>query len=195
MTILDKVYDQFAHLEENYSKSKQTRSEFVKEKFGGDIATGSVIILDAIHAEGLDEDPAYIEKASFIKDIFAKLVSCADNIDQLGSFNIEDLSTFDRLMLVLQKAYSSGTKQEVVSQKSMWASKEKVLHYTSGANGIAYCPADNCSVFRAYNESMIALMTSAFHPDSQVTLDEFYLRKAGDRLHRIMQPAVAKNLV
>ena len=61
MSILDKVYTTFKRLDQDFARSKKTRTEFITDKFGGDIAIGSVIILDAIRAEGVEESPENID--------------------------------------------------------------------------------------------------------------------------------------
>ena len=83
MEVLDRVYSAFSNLDRDFARSKKSRTDFILEKFGGDIDMGSMIILDAISASTGEETAEDIQKLTFVKEIFEKLKDARDNLDSL----------------------------------------------------------------------------------------------------------------
>lgn len=194
MSILDKVYTTFSNLDKDYARTKKTRTEFITEKFGGDINTGSVIILDAIREEGLEENVENIAKMSYIKDIFNRIKSCADRLDTLQSFNFVQSDVATRILSILRSSNAHETRQNLVAQSSLWAGNARCLHHVCTADGASYADMDACKVFNLYNENMYGLLSGVFTFDGDPQLTTYYKVALGNRLKKIQEGAVAKNL-
>lgn len=194
MSILERVYTTFNHLDRDYARSKKTRTEFITDKFGGDINTGAIIILDAIRAEGVEETPENIAMMSFVKDTFASIQANADHLDALSSFSFADTNVVGAFVNLLCHAELHETKQEVLPQSTLWGWSPKVLHYYSTAEGTSYADPDNCTVFMAYNENMAGLLSGLFKPDRDLELGGLYKVLPGRRLKTIQEGAVTRNL-
>lgn len=194
MSVLERVFTTFSRLEQDFSRSKKTRTEFITDKFGGDINVGSIIILDAIRAEGVEETPDNIAKMSFVKDTFARIQANAAHLDSLASFSFADTDILGTFVDILCHAEAHESGQESVTQESLWSSKKKALHYVSTAEGTTYADPDHCTVFQAYNENMAGLLAGLFKPDRELQLGGYYRVLPGGRLKTIQAGAVAKNL-
>lgn len=194
MSILERVYTTFQHLDRDFARSKKTRTEFITDKFGGDINTGSVIILDAIRAEGLEETAENIAKMSFIKDTFACIQANADHLDALTSFAFTENNVVGAFMDILSAAELHGSNQERLPQTTLWGWSPKVLHIYSTAEGTSYADPDNCAVFRSFNENIAGLLGAMFKPDAPLVLGGLYKVLPGRRLKTIQEGAVGRNL-
>ncbi len=194
MSVLDRVYTTFKRLDQDYARSKKSRTAFITDKFGGDIRTGSIIILDAIRSEGVEETPENIAKMSFVKDIFERIRDNAERLDSMTSFCSEDSNVSMHFMNVLLRSEYHGSKQKITTQSELWGASRKALHYCSTAEGIDFVEPDDCKVFKAFNENMIGLLGGAFHCNGELQLAGYYKLLAGRRIKEIQEPAVAKNL-
>lgn len=126
MEQLDLVYNTFANLERNYKRSSKSRSEYVKEKLGGDISIATFLILNALSAEEFT-DPEDIHKFSKIRDIFEKIKENQDRLDSLTSFNFEEDQTATGVFTALAAGQRSGTGFEVCEQSALY--RYGALHY------------------------------------------------------------------
>lgn len=193
MSILESVYKTFSNLDRDYSRSKKTRTDFIKDKFGGDINIGSIIILDAIREEGVPEDQDSIRKLSFIKDTFAFFQENAQRLDRLEAFSTASSDLLNDLTMVLDRAAVNGTKQVAIPQASLWANKPPALHYISTKEGTVYAPLDACKVFCVYNENMAGFLQKNFDM-SGITIhggDKFRIGANG-KLRLIQDAAIAR---
>lgn len=194
MNVLDRVYTTFKRLDQDFARSKKTRTEFITDKFGGDINTGSIIILDAIRAAGVEETPENIAKMSFVKDTFAQIQANADRLDTLSSFDFADNNVMQNFIDVLWKAEFHGSRQTPSEQSQLWGNKTRALHYLCTPDGSAFAPLDDCKVYAAYNENMVGLLTGAFQLDREPAIGDYFRVMLGRRLKQIQEGAVAKNL-
>lgn len=194
MSILDKVYTTFKRLDQDFARSKKTRTEFITDKFGGDIAIGSVIILDAIRAEGVEESPENIEKMSYVKDTFVRIQACANHLDSLTSFSFADTNTVSSFVDILGHAENHGSGQSEVNQAELWKGRPQALHYVCTPDEARFANPDNCTVFQAFNENMAGLIVGCFKPDRELQLAGYYRVLPGRRVKSIQVGAVAKNL-
>lgn len=192
MSILDRVYTTFKRLDQDFARSKKSRSEFIVDKFGGDINTGSIIILDAIHAEGLEETPENIEKMSFVKDTFAAIQANADHLDSLTSFVFTDTNVVSSFMSILAHAENHMAHRVRTEQNVLWGATRKAVHYCCDAEGATYADPDFCTVFQCYNENMAGLLASCFKLDRELELGAYYRVLPGRRLKFIQGGAVSR---
>lgn len=141
MEQLDLVYATFSNLERNYSRSKKSRSEYIKDKFGGDISIGSFLILNALSAEEFS-DPEDIRKFSEVRRVFDKLLENKDRLDSLASFNFDEESECAQNILdALNLGQDVGTKLVVVDQSELYNNDAGVLHFDVRPNDVRLVPA------------------------------------------------------
>ena len=155
MEILDKVYGTFKRLDQDFARSKKTRTEFIKGKFGGDIRIGSILILSAI---GTPSDSADIEKLSFVNDIFAKLLEAQDRLDSLPNFKFESTDNVIELLKFIGDNHSKYIGVQEMEQETLYK-KYGALQYHCGLDGSVCASAGSPLVF-VYNENMEAYMQS-----------------------------------
>ena len=110
MEVLDRVYSAFSNLDRDFARSKKSRTDFILEKFGGDIDMGSMIILDAISASTVEETAEDIQKLTFVKEIFEKLKDARDNLDSLPDFKFTNGSLFQDLILTLKEVFATSCR-------------------------------------------------------------------------------------
>lgn len=158
MSILETVYKTFSTLDRDYARSKKSRSDFITDKFGGDISVGSIIILDAIREEGVSDSPEDIEKLSFIKDSFAFFQENAHRLDRLETFSHCNADVFFEFLGILSKAENHMTGQFSAPQAQLWNSPAQALHYVSDISGTRYTPLEACKVYYGFNENMLATL-------------------------------------
>lgn len=157
MEQLDLVHKVLTNLEKNYKLSKKTRSEYVKEKFGGDIGMGSFLILNALSAEELT-DPEDIKKLSEVQNVIEFLVSNEENLDFLSSFEVSDnVNLEETLFRALNLGELEGTGITVASQAEIYKAR-RGLHYYITAKKSVVASQDTCQYFHIFNDAMRALM-------------------------------------
>lgn len=194
MSILDRVYTTFNRLDQDFARSKKTRTEFIRDKLGGDINTGCIIILDAIRAEGLEETPENIQKMSFVKDTFAAIQANADHLDALSNFAFTNSDVLGSFLDILCHAENHRSGQSRVPQSQLWGDNPKSLHYCARAEGSAHADLDTATVFQAYNENMCGLLSLLFKFDGALKIGGYYRVLPGRRMKEIQAPAVSRNL-
>lgn len=158
MEQLDLVYNAFSNLERNYSRSKKKRSEYIADKFGGDIKIGSFLILNVLSAEEFT-DPEDIRKFSEIRNIFEFLIKNADRLDSLGSFDKDDAGQ-DLLKRALDAAQWCGTHIETCDQRSLYNTTKGSLHFVSDKAGSHVVPLLSARYCKVYNEAMAAFVSN-----------------------------------
>ncbi len=194
MSVLDRVYTTFNRLDQDFARSKKTRTEFITDKFGGDINIGAIIILDAIRAENAEETPENIAKMSFVKDTFTQIQACADRLDTLSSFDFANTNVLGSFLDILSRAEGHASGQTIVDQAGLWANKSRAAHFLCTPDGTAFVPLDDCKVYSVYNENMAGLVNGVFKMDRAAQLGDYYKVLPGRRLKQIQEGAVAKNL-
>lgn len=169
MDVLDRVYTTFSNLDRDFARSKKTRSEFILEKFGGDIDMGSMIILDAISAASKEETAEDIQKLTFVKEIFAKLKEARDNLDSLPDFSFTNGSLFQDLMMTLNESMAAGTGVRYLPQKRLRKVSKGAYHFIANADGLVTAPFAGCKVIFVFNENMLGLVSATSQgPDFKV---------------------------
>lgn len=161
MVQLDKVYEAFANLDDDYKRSRKTRTKFIQDKFGGDINSGSMIILDYFAAEKLD-DVDDIRKFTFIRNIFDKIVRLQDNLDSLSNFKFEG-GSLETVNAVIDESANEVGDLVVKTQRDLYDSK-KAWHYYGDVRKFYYTPLASCTMFKAYGESMSRFLRARFNP-------------------------------
>lgn len=154
MEVLDRVYKAFSNLESDFAKSGKTRTEFIKDKFGGDIEIGSVIILDAISnvdSESIED----INKISFIKKVIKGVRENANRLDNLTDFVFDKVSDFGVLFNVLKGSLESGMQCRVVPQKEIYEMSKGDVHYVATSECMNMSNYNTCNVYNMYNEHIL----------------------------------------
>lgn len=190
MEQLDLVYKTFSTLDESYARSKKTRTEFITEKFGGDIEIGSAIILDVL-SEGELTSQGDIEKLTFVKDIFEKIKSNASALDSLKNFAFEDHAMFNQLCQEIDNAMAESGMAHPVTQSHMFR-ETKDLHIHTDMHGCQYVPVDDC-VFCHLSENMLGLMQQAYPMDKKMRAGD-YVRLYDGMVRIVSRRTVAKTL-
>lgn len=165
--VLDRVYNAFSNFERDYARSKKTREQFIKDKFGGDIEIGSTIILDAISSTDGSETPEDIEKMTFIKDMITSVKSMENNLSRLSTFtNLEGSNAADELFELLNSSYSRGTGQLEMEQSQLYRhSKGEVLHFDCTVFGSCFCDLNASKIIKIYNEHIQGLVENTLRVD------------------------------
>jgi len=179
MEQLDRVYSTFTNLESNYKRSKKTRTEYVLDKFGGDIDIGSMVILDGLAANP-PETAEDIAKLSTIRNIFSAIKKHAHNLDALTSFNFLDNDGAETaLMAALDSAYVQGTGIKAVSAKDLGHAK----HYHVQADGVKVVPIATAEKIHIFNDSMRLLIQE--RTGLPVRIGEVYAQASGGHLSKV----------
>ena len=174
MEILDKVYKTFKNLDRDFSHSKKTRSQFIKDKFGGDITIGSVLILSAIDTEGV-ESPEDIEKLSFVKSILKKIEAAADRLDALSNFSFSENNLSEELFTLLENIESASIGVYAVPQKELYK-REGCVHYVSTPKVSLHTDASSI-VFKVFNENMKYFLEAMGFDMSKFSIGQYLVLK------------------
>lgn len=154
MEPLDRVYSAFTNLEANFKRSKKSRSEYIADKFGGDIDIGSMVILDSLASKNL-ETPEEIAKLSTIRNIFAAIKKRRNSLDSLTSFNFLDESGVESSVAsALDSAFERGTGICAVDADGLGYAK----HYSVLASGIKVLPIAKAERLHVYNQDMMLML-------------------------------------
>lgn len=168
MEVLDKVYTTFKNLDRDFAKSKKTRTEFIVDKFGGDIDIGSMLILDAISSSSGSENVEDINKQTFIKQIFEKIKENRDKLDMLENFTFSEDSFVSKFSSLLRKSLVAGTGNYYISQEELYK-KSGCFHFVSTQNnGNIMDVKDNCKILNAFNANMANSIGAAMKTDVSV---------------------------
>ena len=159
MEVLDRVYDTFCRLERDYKRSKKTRTEFITDKFGGDIAVGSMIILDAVSSSTGEETPKDIRKLTFVKHVIDSVKANADSLDTLPDFSFSGNDLYTRLLSVLDSSLSDGTGIRTVSQADLHKKRRGAVHIIATPKETLFTPFERCTVLHAYNDAMCGVLS------------------------------------
>lgn len=181
MSVLDNVYKTFSNLERDYKRSKKTRTDFIRDKFGGDISIGSMIILDALSAEVDTNNSADIERLSFIKDIFSAIKRNEDKLEQISSFStFSGGDPMEELMDILNSADAHGCLQVEVSQAELHRLDKGTVHFACTPALTRYADLNKCKVLHAYNEHMAGMIARSVTADEGIDTGRYYqLRSRG----------------
>lgn len=194
METLDRVYKAFSNLDRDFAKSKKTRSEFIIDKFGGDLDMGSMIILDAIGQFNGEETPEDIEKLTFVKDIFAKIMTARDSLDSLKDFSFGAEDDFRNLMTLLAESEVDGTGIRCITQAELNKRDKGTVHFISSADGVVLSRFADSKVVHAYNENMLGFLQAVL-PPSSLELGGYYVRKSSMRVEEVPESKLNKALL
>lgn len=190
MEILDKVYRAFSNLDRDFARSKKSRTEFILDKFGGDIDMGSMIILDAI--SGIQEPSTEdIEKITFVKEIFKQLSDARDHLDTLPDFQFTNGALFKELMLLLATSKANGMRQTEIPQADLLNESGSSIHFLALPGGCVYSSIDAAKVYSIFNENMQLSLTARCR-GADLELGSYYARKGGSQVVAISSKGLAK---
>lgn len=181
MEQLDLVYNTFANLERNYSRSKKTRTEYITDKFGGNIQIGSFLILNALSAEEFS-DPEDIRKFSEVRSIFDFLLEHQDTLDSLQSFDMGSNDDISLIFGALSAGQVIGTGIEVCSQRSLYTNDSGTMHYDVSARETLMAPVclesagEHAPYVKLFNRGMLCLF-GQIAGRSDLQLDDILMRK------------------
>lgn len=193
MDTLDRVYNAFSNLDRDFARSKKSRSEFIIDKFGGDLDMGSMIILDAISAFKGEETPEDIEKLTFVKDIFAKIMAARDNLDSLHDFTFGAANDYNKLISILTESMVAGTGVCVLPQSELNKWSKGTVHFLATEGSTMCCDMMEGHVVHIYNENMQGYAERLF-PHSQFELGQYFQRKSAMHAVPIKEGQLSKAL-
>lgn len=175
MSTLDKVYQKFENLEEQFLSSGQSRTDFIAERFGGDLEIGVTILTDAIMKDNLTESKD-IERFSFLKDLFSFLLKHKDTIDMLPGFDVatEDISEIEDILSKLALTMTTPYHAPVLSQKELYEQKG-LLHYEVTPDSVTYTTLDNCHAFYVSSENFAILLKAIKGVPTNLKMDTVYI--------------------
>ena len=194
MEVLDRVYKTFKNLDRDFDKSTKTRTQFITDKFGGDINIGSMIILDAISSSSTEYSEEDIEKLTFIKDIFKSIQESKDRLDQLPDFTFESEGLFSELKQVLVSSKEHGTHLVEAKQSQVSKVKDGAIHFASTVRGTRYTPLNKCVHFHAYNEHMCGMLDVKFKGKLKTELGNYYTTKGRIKVVPSTYSAIKKEM-
>lgn len=177
MEQLDKVYSAFTNLEANYKRSKKSRQEYLKDKFGGDIEIGMMVIMDFFSGAQVTSDED-IKKLSTIKDIFAGVKKNINNLDSLSSFKELTENGDANVMLLLDSASIAGSRIAVMTSDTMLPD----FHYRATETGVSVVPLILASRIKVFNGSMCSFVQSVLGNKANVEVGEVYMQGKGGTL-------------
>ena len=175
MSTFDKVYQKFENLEEQFLSSGQSRTDFIAERFGGDLEIGVTILTDAIMKDNLTESKD-IERFSFLKDLFSFLLKHKDTIDMLPGFDMatEDVSEIEDILSKLALTMTTPYHAPVLSQKELYEQKG-LLHYEVTPDSVTYTALDNCHAFYVSSENFAILLKAIKGVPTNLKMDTVYI--------------------
>lgn len=175
MSTLDKVYQKFENLEEQFLSSGQSRTDFIAERFGGDLEIGVTILTDAIMKDNLTESKD-IERFSFLKDLFSFLLKHKDTIDMLPGFDVatEDVSEIEDILSKLALTMTTPYHAPVLSQKELYEQKG-LLHYEVTPDSVTYTTLDSCHAFYVSSENFAILLKAIKGVPTNLKMDTVYI--------------------
>ena len=160
MEQLDLVYSAFSNLEKNYHKSTKTRTEYIADKFGGDIDVGSFVILHRLGNAQLS-DPEDFRKLSEIRKIFSAIVDHKDVLDAIPSFDALTMDECIDLGSALSIAEEEGTGISYIPQETLYKKKGKPLHYLVDNKSIKVAPFNICKYVNLFSNAMATNLRSS----------------------------------
>ena len=184
MEQLDLVYNTFINLEKNYARSKKSRKDYLLEKFGGDIAVGSMIILDALSRLELTKTED-IEKLSAIRDMFASIAEYQDKLDSITDFNFSETAG-SKLYKVLDAALEAGAQLTLCTTEEVEG--QGFLHFKATPKGTQLVPIGSAKLLCVYNEPMAAYATSVSGETAMI--GDLYEKRIGNRYVKVPYGAV-----
>lgn len=158
MEQLDLVYNTLTSLEKNYHRSKKSRSEYVKEKFGGDIGIGSFLILNALQAAELS-DPEDVKKLSAVRRIIDNIKDNEDNLDAINSFDFDNESMITAIHNSLVAGLRGGQHIKIAEQSEFYATAGRPLHYKVSPNTTTVVPVNSARYFRVVLPAWAAVLS------------------------------------
>ena len=175
MSTLDKIYQKFENLEEQYLCSEQSRSDFIAERFGQDLEVGITILTDAILKENPSETKE-IEKFSYLKDLFSFLLKHKDSMESLSSFETmtEEVSDMQDILSKLSLTITKPCTPSVTSQKELYE-KTGALHYEVTPDSISYVSLNQCHAFYVSNENFAVLLKTVNDVSSNLKRNTVYV--------------------
>lgn len=159
MEQLDLVYNTLTKLEQNYARSKKSRTEYITEKLGGDINVGSFLILHALAKETLTEQ-GDVEKLSTVRNILAQIKVHQDELDSLRSFEFsKEADSLTVLLEAMDAAEAKGTRISAVNQRDMWKSPNHPAHFSVNRHMSRVVAFNGAPYVYCYSKAISALVS------------------------------------
>lgn len=164
MEQLDKVYAELTSLDKKYARSKKSRTEFIQDRFGGNIDVGSFLILNALSAEQFT-DPEDIKKLSVVRRILDSIVKNQDVLDSLSSFDFDDESISVKIQNALLSGMREGQGISVMTSKEFREKHKYAYAYVVRARQVDLLPIDDAQQVSIFSRA-IAAVVSGGNPDA-----------------------------
>lgn len=169
-TVLERVYSAFTNLERDYKKSNKTRSQFIIDKFGGDIQVGASVILHSIYSESqLSGDD--IQKFTEVSTIFNNIIAAKDKLDSLRSFDFsEDNAEKDRYISIVEDTGKHIGNTYQLAQQELFK-QFGVLHYIATPDYACETTPPECRFFRKYSNASDLVLSSLIGSNTTISDD------------------------
>lgn len=188
--VLDNVYSKFTNLEKDYRRTKKSRSQFITERFGGDIVVGSTIILDAIY----EENPITkeeIAKFSIVKDIISNILKAKDDLDYLESFDFSNDMSMATVIGKLLDSVDAG-QTTTVPQRELYEHAE-ALHFYVDSDGARYeSQFPKCRFYRCENPNIYRVLKSMIGTVANVEPDMLYEKQSDTNVKPVTEAKVKR---
>ena len=188
--VLDNVYSKFTNLEKDYRRTKKSRSQFITERFGGDIVVGSTIILDAIYEENPTTQEE-IAKFSIVKDIISNILKAKDDLDYLESFDFSNDMSMATVIGKLLDSVDAG-QTTTVPQRGLYEHAE-ALHFYVDSDGARYeSPFPKCRFYRCENPNIYRILKSMIGTVANVEPDMLYEKQSDTNVKPVTEAKVKR---
>lgn len=201
MSVLENVYNKFKDLEVEYRQVQhlQTREEFVRYLFGGNVDEGATILTEAIMCEN-PSSTEEIERFSSLKDIFNFFIKHKDNISPIiSSFDdmIYNISTendafenIDCIMQTLSEYVNTNVMAERKMQSELLREKD-AFHYFVSPDSSVYASLVDCKAFNIMSEAHAEICKTILGIDKEFIQGTVYLRRKTGAVKSTKKAAIA----
>lgn len=186
MESLDLVYNSLTKLEQNFARSKKSRSEYISEKLGGDVNIGSFLILHALSKETLTS-PEDVDKLSTVRAILGKIREHQGDLDKLSSFDFEaEDNGFNALLDAMGEAELDGTHVAVVKQDELCRALGYLQQFYADRNAATVVPLNTAPYILCYNEAIASLISGI--SGQSFSVGDVAVRRFGGRYEKSAGP-------
>lgn len=186
MESLDLVYSSLTKLEQNYARSKKSRTEYIMDKLGGDINTGAFLILHALSKEPLTS-PEDVDKLSTVREILGKIREHQNDLDRLSSFDFSvENNVLETLMNAMDEAELDGTHVAVVKQDEFCKAVGHLQQFHADRNAATVVPLNTAPYVSCYSDAMASLISG--FSGQQFNRGDIAVRRFGGHYEKTDKP-------